>query len=229
MRTRVATLTVLAVVAIAGSSASAPPQVEREPAADHKEGHGLACTGRPCKVSPYPGNLPEKFALAKMEKLGCDPPFNHLGGIKEGETSWVGFSCPEHVKKEFDALPHDFHDACLPKRHGRVYVPVFEGHCSLTPLPDYQVSPEMQEKLKNFGCGPFFHYGTGNGNGILGGNGTYCKDTPALRATHPMGYGPGYCDGCLKVPPGEIFVLWTTAIGPNCPNGCPMDNDPDRF
>jgi len=235
MKARVATLTVLALVAIAGSSSSAPPN--RPPINDKIDDVkpvpapppiASECKGWPCKVSAYSGPLPAEYELAKMQKLGCEPPFHHLGGIREGETSWVGFSCPAHVHKQFKTLPADFSDACLPKRAGRVYVPVYEAKCSAQPFP---YDGPLKDQAKKLGCGPLVRYMTGNGNGVLGGIGAYCPDSPALhdpKARH-IGFPPGYCDGCLRVPPGQYFVFFETFVGPNCPSGCPRGAGPTEI
>jgi hypothetical protein len=221
MRAYVATFTAVALLVVAGASSSAPP-VDRPHVDDRRDekGHALACTGFPCNVSPYEGKLPANFDLAKMQKLGCEAPFNHLGGLKAGQTSWVGFSCPEHVRAQFpNALPHEFSDACLPKRHGRVYVPVFEGTCHVSPFPN---EGPIAEKARALGCGPLHMYHTGNGSGLLGGIGSYCPDTKAVREAAPcVGYAGPYCDGCLEVPAGQIFHMWTLQSGPSCPSGCP--------
>lgn len=74
------------------------------------------------------------------------------------------------------------------------------------------------------GCGPVFQYRNGANSGILGGTGSFCTDSPAnrqvLHDAHKRGYPPGYCETCLGVPAGKVFVFWTEAIGPSCPSGC---------
>ena len=68
---------------------------------------------------------------------------------------------------------------------------------------------------------------TGAGNGLLGGLGSVCPDTKAVRdyVHEPghmhLGIVGAYCDGCLKIPAGHLFVFWEIFIGPNCPSGCP--------
>lgn len=222
MRAHAAALTLVSVLAIAGSSQSAPPEVR-----DHRHG---ACTGPACKVSPFEGKLPAQFELAKMQKLGCDAPFFHAGGLREGETSWVGFSCPAAAvhEQKLPSLPEGFSDACLPKRHGRVYVPLYEAKCSLEPLPGGDKGP-IAEKAKKLGCGPVLRYFGGGGAGWLGGLGTYCPDDKAVRDAAGMGFVGPYCDGCLKVPAGQIFVIWESFVGPNCPSGCPISPSPTQI
>ena len=230
MRKPIAVLTALALVAIASTSSSLPPgkgppdprdppppREPRDPPPPREPPPPqIACAGWPCKVTPYEGNPIWAGDPEKMAKLGCEKPFKHRGGIQRGETGWIGYSCPASVASQFAALPPDFSDPCLPKRAGRVYVPVARSSCNIEPA-----KVEIAD-AKKLGCGPAFTYSTG-GDMYPTYTGTYCPDTKAVReATKPsVGFPAGYCDGCLDVPAGKIFKIWSHSVGPNCPSGCP--------
>ncbi len=230
MRKLVTVLTASALVAIASTSASLPPRPPdgppdpaepkpkppKPPKPKPPEPPPPACTGWPCEVSPYTGFLPPAFEQLRMEKLGCEKPFKHGGGLQRGETGWVGYSCPASVASQFQALPADFSDRCLKKRAGRVYVPVFRASCSIEPSD--KAFPQAQQ----LGCDPPIRYSTGGDSSPVY-YGSYCPDTEAVRkATKPsLGFPALYCDGCLDVPAGKIFKVWLRTMGPNCPNGCP--------
>lgn len=225
MRAHLFALFAVASLSVVAASSQAPADDRPE------EKRHLACTGQPCSVSDYEGNVPANFAHAKMLALGCEKPFDHLGGSKPGQTSWVGWSCPNThaVTSQFTTLPHHFSDGCLKARHGRVYVPMFEATCSVAP---WAYSKELNDKARRLGCGEVLHYSPGTGNGFLGGHGSICPETKAVRdyLREPghlhIGYQGPYCDGCIKVPAGHLFVFWDGEIGPNCPNGCPNRGGP---
>jgi hypothetical protein len=79
---------------------------------------------------------------------------------------------------------------------------------------------------KQLGCGPVFQYSRG-GKGFFGGTGSFCPDSPGnravLHANQKYGFPPRYCETCMGVPDGKIFVFWTRDAGPSpsCPSGCP--------
>jgi len=89
---------------------------------------------------------------------------------------------------------------------------------------------KLQQQL---GCGPVYQYKNGFESGVTGGNGSFCPDTvdtrAVLHAQGRRGYGPGYCETCLGVPDGQLFVLWMETIGPSCPSGCTPGNPPPPF
>jgi hypothetical protein len=102
--------------------------------------------------------------------------------------------------------------------------------CALSQIEGPSSDP-LQGQL---GCGPAFRYQSGATFGFHGGVGSFCPDSPGNRAIlHQrlkIGYLPGYCDSCLKVPPGTLFVFWTAGgppTGPSCPSGCAPT--PGRF
>jgi hypothetical protein len=77
---------------------------------------------------------------------------------------------------------------------------------------------------KTLGCSPVYRYMNGANSGILGGVGSFCPDTPDnrqyLHDHNYSGFTSGYCDTCLNVPCGKIFVFWSYFIGPSCPSSC---------
>jgi hypothetical protein len=94
-------------------------------------------------------------------------------------------------------------------------------HCSFRYAWDEGPNDPLWKQL---GCGPVFQYMNGHSAGILGGNGSFCPDSTSnrkvLHDNHKRGYLPGYCETCLGVPDGQIFVFWSQTIGPSCPSGC---------
>ena len=91
--------------------------------------------------------------------------------------------------------------------------------CSLQPDP---IEPDpLQLQL---GCGPTYQYRKGTGPDLLVGWGSFCPDSLAnrriLHDRGKRGYLPGYCESCLCVPAGQIFVFWGFADDPTCPSGC---------
>ena len=85
--------------------------------------------------------------------------------------------------------------------------------------------PDSNNPLqKEMGCGPVFQYFNGAGQGVLGGTGSFCPDTPAnRRLAHQKnltGHHAGYCETCMGVPAGKFFVFWDYFVGPSCPSGC---------
>jgi hypothetical protein len=85
------------------------------------------------------------------------------------------------------------------------------------------------------GCGPVYRYGSGAGDGFLGGIGSFCPDTPAnrayLRASVALdtGYDSTFCDQCLTVPSGSLFFFWQIDLGPGCPSGCMLGEFPPHI
>lgn len=73
-------------------------------------------------------------------------------------------------------------------------------------------------------CGQQYRYMNGFHAGVLGGIGSFCPDSVGnrtiLAAHHMAGFRAGYCDTCLTVPTGKLFVFWTEFVGPGCPSGC---------
>jgi hypothetical protein len=91
-------------------------------------------------------------------------------------------------------------------------------------------SSDKVAKLKLQGCGPVFEYWSG-GKGFFGGTGSFCTDSPynqaILKANHMYGFPPGYCETCMGVPDGKVFVFWGDRAGPapSCSSGCPNAAD----
>ncbi len=73
------------------------------------------------------------------------------------------------------------------------------------------------------GCGVAYVYTSADPLNAWVGTGSFCPDSQAnrdvLRGNGQLGYLPGYCDTCLGIPPGKIFVFWKLD-GPNCPSSC---------
>lgn len=85
---------------------------------------------------------------------------------------------------------------------------------------------------QQLGCGAVYLYRNGAPDGIfVGGHGSFCPDSPATRQVlhdqRKLGYRPGYCESCLGVPPGQVFVFWDMLAGPSCPSGCAPGNASD--
>jgi hypothetical protein len=82
--------------------------------------------------------------------------------------------------------------------------------------------PEAAQK--ELGCGPVYRYSNGSNQGIIQYTGSFCPDTREARAyIHAQkltAWAHPYCDQCLTIPCGKLFVLWGFAIGPGCPSGC---------
>jgi hypothetical protein len=92
-------------------------------------------------------------------------------------------------------------------------------HCSFR-LDESATPDPLQNQL---GCGPIYR----NENGERGGDngiGSFCPDSPAnrklLHNSAKHGYLAGYCQSCLGVPAGKLFVFWKLFDQPSCPSGC---------
>jgi hypothetical protein len=87
--------------------------------------------------------------------------------------------------------------------------------------PENDTSDPLRAQL---GCGALFLYDSGATFGVLGGVGSFCPDSSAnralLHARGKRGYLPGYCQTCIGVPAGMLFVFWRVNVGPSCPSGC---------
>jgi len=86
------------------------------------------------------------------------------------------------------------------------------------------VTESSNPLAKQLGCGPEYKY-TSNRSRVSEGIGSFCPDSPDNRKVlhdHKLtGYLPGYCDTCLKVPAGQIFVFWFLwAVDPSCTSTC---------
>jgi|SRR4051812_5539906 hypothetical protein len=91
---------------------------------------------------------------------------------------------------------------------------VVHKDCSFGTAPGPMTPLELQ-----LGCDGRYRYRSGLGDG---GGGSFCPDTPQARL---LGLGswlpPGYCDACITVPAGHIFVyFWLGHEQPLCPSGC---------
>jgi hypothetical protein len=87
--------------------------------------------------------------------------------------------------------------------------------CTLTPFDD----PANAALRAQLSCEPMSLYRAVH-------PGALCPDTGdnrrILHDHHLTGYVAGYCDACLTVPDGKIFVLFVLAHPPppNCPSTC---------
>lgn len=81
---------------------------------------------------------------------------------------------------------------------------------------------------QNLGCTQTWKYYSGAQAGFLGGNGAFCPDTPYVRwiLNGKPAFHAGYCDNGINVPAGQVFVFWTTWVGPGCPSGCEVGTFP---
>jgi hypothetical protein len=77
----------------------------------------------------------------------------------------------------------------------------------------------LQQQL---GCGVNYTYSFGDR--FEAAMGSFCIDSPANRQIlhdhQRRGFFGGYCESCLGVPAGKIFVFWAIVEGPTCPSGC---------
>jgi hypothetical protein len=91
--------------------------------------------------------------------------------------------------------------------------------CSLTYQGGYASS--LQQQLR---CGQDYYYLDGASGGFMGGIGSYCPDSSAVRtalASHHIHFVDStYCATCLSVPLGKLFVFWNEFWGPGCPSSC---------
>lgn len=99
------------------------------------------------------------------------------------------------------------------------------GVCAERPHCSFQVdaSSTPDPLQSQLGCGPLYRYENGEKGGD-NGIGSFCPDTPVnrkiLHDSGKHGYGAGYCQSCLGVPAGKIFVFWKLFDQPSCPSGC---------
>ncbi len=109
--------------------------------------------------------------------------------------------------------------ACMPPQNPSADSCGPRPGCSFAPDSTTPANP-LQQQLH---CGPIYRYVGGSKAGFAG-VGSFCPDTPETRRilhdNQKRGYLPGYCESCMGVPPGEIFVFWKLFDGPSCPSGC---------
>jgi hypothetical protein len=102
-------------------------------------------------------------------------------------------------------------------------------HCSF----GYEYDDSGNPAQSLLGCGPVYRWSNGANAGILGGVGSYCPDTPSnrqyLHDNGLTGFSSGYCDTCLNVPCGQLFVFWSYFVGPTCPSSCTYGSGAGRF
>ena len=89
-------------------------------------------------------------------------------------------------------------------------------HCSGGGVPSGAPATPLEAQL---GCSGRAGYSSGLGDT---GAGSFCPDTPQARQ---LGMGvflhAGYCDECITVPAGQIFVyFFRVQQPPLCPSGC---------
>jgi hypothetical protein len=100
--------------------------------------------------------------------------------------------------------------------------------CSLTFAGGY--TTVLQSQL---GCLQNLRYMSGANSGFLGGILSSCPDTPAnrsaLRAAGYRAFLPGYCNTCIGVPAGRLYVFWTEFLGPGCPSSCTTSPTPSQL
>jgi len=108
-------------------------------------------------------------------------------------------------------------------------LPAVDAPAGCLEPPCCTLQPDATEDAlqRSLGCGPSYmyleHLDSGAGSTPLG-VGSFCPDTPTSRIIlhnrGKRGYFAGYCDTCLCVPAGQIFVFWRIEVGPTCPSGC---------
>lgn len=95
------------------------------------------------------------------------------------------------------------------------------------------VTPYVNSLQSQLGCGPTRRFSTGAGAGFLGGLASFCPDNWWTRAqlhnTPYRGWIGAYCNECIDVPAGQMFVFWTSWTGPGCPGGCEPMPPPGGF
>lgn len=100
--------------------------------------------------------------------------------------------------------------------------------CSVTYVGGYATT--LQSQLR---CAQSSRYWAGADSGFLGGIMSSCADTPGnrsvLRAAGYRAFLPGYCNTCLAVPAGRLFVFWSEFVGPGCSSGCTTSPSPSRL
>jgi hypothetical protein len=110
--------------------------------------------------------------------------------------------------------------------------------CAFSPAPTTvltTLTPADRAVLDALSCGPIYSYTSGANQGFLRGIGSFCADSTAnrhlLHDNLKAGFHPGYCQSCLGVPAGKLFVFWTveSSEGPNCPSTCREAPGPDMF
>ena len=96
--------------------------------------------------------------------------------------------------------------------------PAVHPQCSAEPLG---WTGPLTDDASAYGCGPFYHYMTGNSQGLLGGIVALCPNTRSVRAHY------GFlveCRQCLPAAPaGTVYVYLETFVGPGCQYGCDRD------
>jgi hypothetical protein len=101
--------------------------------------------------------------------------------------------------------------------------------CSNTPY----ITPYINALQRQLGCDTTRRFTTGVSAGFIGGLGSFCPDTAyvrsQLRAGHYRGWESSYCNDCIEVRGGQLFVFWTIFMGPGCPGGCEPMPPPGGF
>jgi hypothetical protein len=97
--------------------------------------------------------------------------------------------------------------------------------CSL--YPTYGSLTNAQ--LASFGCAPLQRWWSGYSAGWLGADIALCTDSLALRAHFGDGafnWMKNACDRCIPhAPHGQVWILLTSYVGPNCQSGCRSRNE----
>jgi len=130
-------------------------------------------------------------------------------------------------------------DTTDPKPDPRTAVPetcVQNVWCDVRPAEPVFADTSKLPLWGPLGCGPVYSFH----NGIGGGTGSLCLDTPEHRTllhdNHQTGFLPAGCSPppkatrCLKLPEGMVFVIWTRmAPPPFCPSTCQDISAPAPF
>jgi hypothetical protein len=95
------------------------------------------------------------------------------------------------------------------------------------------IIPYINDLQRQLNCGTTRRYVSGGQAGFLGGLGSLCPDSPSIRTilrnSFRRGWVAPYCNDCINVPAGKIFVFWTEWSGPGCTSGCEPMPFPGNF
>jgi hypothetical protein len=94
------------------------------------------------------------------------------------------------------------------------------------------VVPYVTTLQQQLGCNTTRRFTTGIPGGFMGGLGSFCPDTPYVRAmlhNHYRGWTRPYCNDCIHIPAGKLWVFWIEYLGPGCPGGCEPAPPPGGF
>ena len=126
-----------------------------------------------------------------------------------------------------------------PKPDPKTAVPqtcVQTAWCNFRPAEPVFADTSKLPLWQPLGCGPVYSFNDGVGGGV----GSLCLDTPEhrqlLHDNGKNGFAPGGCSQppkvtrCLNLPEGMVFVIWRTKLFPPfCPSSCQDITGPTAF